>query len=342
MFRILSFISFLLLTGLDTKAQIEVFRTVSDELSLQLVISPGQPMAAVTWNRGNKPGFALLNLTVGDDGSLSLQQHSGHVLLEGRNRDGMMDIRLNAGGEAIGAVLKPASTGKLSGWRFLRAEGSFRHHSDHGSGAIIELNYLFPDDQNPLMEMLTAYYGLDAQGGSPEGMMQADITAYLDRYRQMSTASEGNTLEMNWMKSATSLPVFISDHLVGLVKLSVVSAGQQSVRTHHDFALIDTRDNRRLLFDDIFEPDCKEALAALLGVALREQFNLDSNLSLRQAGFFSDAVHPGSNIVLGAGSIGFAYNVYELGPPAKGQPVLMLPLTAVEPYLKHSFKTLLR
>lgn len=314
MFRFFAIIFVLLLTALGTNAQIEVFHTESDGLAMQLVISSGQQMAALTWNRGSKPGFALLNQTGLAEGSISLQEQDGHVLLEGRIKNGTIDARLSAGGEAIGAALKSASSGLLSGWRFLRAEGSFRHKNDHGSGAIIELNYLFPDDQSlQLNGILAAFYGLDAQAGSPERMMHADINTYLDHYRQMSTASEGNTLEMNWMKSATSLPVFISDQLVCLVKLSVVSAGQQSVRTHHDFALIDTRADRRLSYDDIFEPESNEALSALLVAALREQFNLVSDLSLRQAGFFSDSVQPGSNIFLGAGSIGFAIMFTNLG-----------------------------
>jgi hypothetical protein len=329
--------------SLKARAQLELFAAKSDEITLQLVISSNHKMAAISWNRGNKCGFALAQQIDIQDQKIVLRQPDGHVLLEGQTNDRFINARLNTGDEALDVELHRMDIGRLSNWRYLRAEGSFRHKTDRGTGAIIDLNYLFPeDDKLQMIETLAHYYGLDPLSGPAQSMMQADVNNYLDRYRQMSTASEGNALEMNWMKSAVSLPVFVNHAVICFVKSSVVSAGQQSVRTHNDFALIATDSQRSLAFEDVFTPESKEILSVLLDAALRELYTLDTSISLRQAGFFSEMVMSNNNIVLGAGSIGFAYNVYELGPPAKGQPILMLPLSVVEPLLQSDFKLLLR
>lgn len=334
---------FLLLIGsifwLTSGAQTEIFNGKSEASQHQLIYFPAQRLAAFSWQVDAKSGLSLMQATEAEQDDIAFVREDGQNLLWGRITEDGFTGKLNDDRKTQEVSLSKRNNPSLSGWQFVRAEGSFRHKNDRGTGAIIELNYYFPNDPNhSLIPVLASFYGLDAQSVQTESMMQADVDAFIERYRQMSTNADGNTLEMNWMKSASGFPVFISGDLLCMVKTSAVSTGLQSVRRHSEYVVIDLKTNNKLTFNDIFTGDSSEALSALLEESLRKQFGIETGGSLRQAGFFSENVMPNENLIIGAGALGFAYNVYELGPPSKGQPLLMLPINAVEPLLRPEFK----
>ncbi|HMM11956.1 MAG TPA: hypothetical protein PKE03_07680 [Bacteroidales bacterium] len=343
MMRKFNLILIIFISWLSAVGQVETFAYRSDALEVQLLHIPTQRLAALSWKQAGRPGFALLQPSEPDQGQMEWRQADGHALLSGAVRENLIEGLISIGGETLAVKLEKTDNPYLNDWRFIRSEGSYRHKNDRGTGAIIELNYYFPDHAgHSLIPVLASFYGLDAQLAGPEAMMQADVDAFVDRYRQTSTSAEGNTLDMNWMKSATGFPVFVSGQLLCLAKTSAVSTGSGSMRNHADYTLIDLGSNRRLTFEDIFRAYAKEELSALLGTALKSMFMIESGTELRQAGFFVDKVLPNENILLGAGALGFAYNVYELGPPSKGQPVVMLPFEAIEHLLQPAFAAQLR
>ncbi len=334
---------FLLLIGSilwhTSGAQTEIFSGRSEASQHQLIYFPAQRLAASSWQVDGKSGLFLMQATEAGQDEIAFLREDGQQLLWGRIIEDRFTGKLNDDRKTLEVSLSKNNNPNLSGWQFVRAEGSFRHKNDRGTGAMIELNYYFPDDPNhSLIPVLASFYGLDAQSVQAESMMQADVDAFIERYRQMSTNADGNTLEMNWMKSASGFPVFISGDLLCMVKTSAVSTGLQSVRRHAEYVVIDLKNTKKLTYTDIFAENSSEVLSVLLEESLRKQFGIEAGGNLRQAGFFNETVRPNENLIIGAGALGFAYNVYELGPPSKGQPLLMLPFNAVEPLLRPEFK----
>ncbi|MBK9292653.1 MAG: DUF3298 domain-containing protein [Bacteroidetes bacterium] len=336
----------LLLSGAITvqfaKAQTEVFVFQNENTSIQLVHNPAHQTAGLSWNLSGKTGFALLQTGETTESALTFSGSDGQLVAQARRLDNTLDFSLFYESAPLQFTLRKKPFNFDERWQMVKAEGSFRHPNDKGTGAIIELNYLFSKDaDDPLNAQLAAFYGLDTRATELEAMMQADVATFVDRYRQASTTAEGNTLDINWMKAANSFPVFVSEALMCIAKTSVVSTGNQMVRRHNEFAIVDTRNRQVLAYDDIFLPDSREALAELLSTALRKMAGLEAGSDLRQAGFFVEKVLPNTNLIAGAGTLGFAYNLYELGPPSKGQPVIMLPLDAVKTLLQARFHALI-
>lgn len=331
-----------LLCGYNAFSQVELFRKQSNEIQMQLLNATDGNIAALSWHWSGIPGFALLQPVASTEGGWSFVQTDGHTLLTGRSHAGIFNAIFNLGGKSSEITLSEQKAHLLSGWSVRKAGNSFRHPNAQGSGAIIELNYMFPSEaEHPLVPLIGEFYGLDNRLGAPEVMMQSDVLSFVERYKQMSTASDGNTLGLNWMKSATGFPVFVGERLLCFGKTSLVSTGPQAVRKHFEFAVFDTQTPKRLSLNDIFRPESVATISDLLVNALRALYNLEPGSDIRHAGFYSENVMPNENIILGSGSIGFAYNVYELAPPSKGQPVLMLSIQAVESLLQPSFKALL-
>lgn len=334
---------FLLLIGsilwLSSRAQTEIFSGRSEASQHQLIYFPAQRLATFSWQFDGNSGLSLMQATENERGEISFVREDGQKLLWGRITEDGFAGELNDDRKTLEVSLSKSNNSSLSGWQFVRLEGSFRHKNDRGTGAMIELNYFFPDvPDHSLIPVLASFYGLDAQLVQAESMMKADVDAFIERYRQMSTNADGKTMEMNWIKSASSLPVFLSGDLLCMVKTSAVSTGLQPVRRHAEYVVIDLKNNKKLTYKEIFADNSSEALSALLGESLRRQNGIEAGGSLRQAGFFNENVMPNENLIIGAEALGFAYNVYELGPPSKGQPLLMLPFNAVEPLLRPEFK----
>lgn len=320
-------------------AQTGVFSYINDEAKFQLISFPAQQSAALSWQIGEKAGLNLLQAIENEDGELIYTRQDGQKMLSGRTDGNIFNGIFSYEGMSIEVSLGKSIPAILTDWHYLQAEGSYRHKNDRGTGAIIELNYFFPKEPNhKLLPILASFYSLDDKHDRAETMIQTDVDNFLERYRQMSTNADGQTLEMNWIKSATGFPAFISDDLLCMVKTSAVNTGSTSVRRHSEYLVIDLKTNKKLGYTDIFDDNSIETLKAMLHESLRVSFGLEPGSSLRDAGFFSETVMPNDNMVIGAGAVGFAYNVYELGPPSKGQPMLMLPFTAIEHLLQPEFK----
>lgn len=328
-----------LLLWFHLSAQTEVYTGKNGDQLFQLIYSPAQNTAAFSWSGQTGQGLVLLKKNKADDETVTFSDDNGQPVIKGRFAGDVLKAGNSIAGKSQELNIRRVEQHQLSKWAFKKAEGSFRHKNDRGTGAMIELNYFFPEKpEDPLVPVLATFYGLNARLGKPDLMMQSDVESFVERYRQMSTTAEGNTLEMNWMKSAAAVPVFVGGDLICLAKNSAVSTGTQAIRRHTEFGIFDLDAQRALTFDDIFAAESRAELSALLTSALLRLNGLEPGVELRKAGYFSESVHPNENIILGAGAIGFAYNVFELGPPSKGQPLLLLPFGQVAHLLRPGFR----
>ena len=84
----------------------------------------------------------------------------------------------------------------------------------------------------------------------------------------------------------------------------------------------------------IFKENAKDEIDNILDLKLRKLNGLNSEESLREAGFFVDKMEWSENFFINNQGIGFFYNVYEIAPYASGTTELFIPFTEITEFLK--------
>lgn len=153
-------------------------------------------------------------------------------------------------------------------------------------------------------------------------------------------------------------PVFISDSVVSVATQHYLFNGGAHGAASTAFDVIDRKTGVRLGPGDIFSgDDWKTELSSLLKAELVRQSdfrgvrgkavsgtgvsgghtgaggNAQAQIDLRTLGFFEPDIKPSENIFVCGSGIGFEYDRYQIAPWYMGEFILVLPWSAVKPYL---------
>lgn len=101
---------------------------------------------------------------------------------------------------------------------------------------------------------------------------------------------------------------------------------------HTKLLNIDKATGKKLILEDVLNPEGIKALPTLLDQAARKRYNIKNENSLEDNGFFVNTLLPGKNFYITAKGIGFYYAPYEIKPFADGEINLMVPKDALKDY----------
>lgn len=117
---------------------------------------------------------------------------------------------------------------------------------------------------------------------------------------------------------------------IGYFTYSYTGGAHGSYGTHA--VTYDTRTGRALHYADIFRPEARPRLGALLDQAARRQFRLAPTASLEKALFVAH-IPVTTNVFLTSGGATFIYTPYEIASFAQGEIRLFIPFTELRPLL---------
>ena len=103
-------------------------------------------------------------------------------------------------------------------------------------------------------------------------------------------------------------------------------------------ATIQKPTGKKLALTDIINPAGIKALPAILDKVARVQFEIKNNKPLDQNNFLVNKISPSENFYVTTTGIGFLYPPYEIKSFADGEVNLLVPFTALGPYLQPVFK----
>ena len=215
--------------------------------------------------------------------------------------------------------------------------------------AKINLILLYPDLQkgNPLKDTLDFFITQFSTNkkeliSSPKLLLDNISSEFFESY---FTATEGiedisSSASLNWEKNLSMDIRHNENNIVSIKFEKYAYTGGAHGISMTEYAVCDLVKNKKLTLNDIFKENAKVEIDNILDTKLRKLNGLNSEESLRDAGFFVDRVEWSDNFFINNQGIGFFYNVYEIAPYASGTTELFIPFTEITGFLKpnHPFK----
>ena len=209
--------------------------------------------------------------------------------------------------------------------------------------AKIKLILLYPDLQkgNPLKDTLdhfiTQFLINKAESiSSPKSLLDSISS---DFFKSYFTATEGiedisSSASLNWEKNVNMDIRHNENNIVSIKFEKYAYTGGAHGISMTEYAVCDLVKNKKLNLNDIFKENVKFEVDNILDVKLRKLNGLNTEESLREAGFFVDQMEWSDNFFINSQGIGFFYNVYEIAPYASGTTELFIPFTEIAALLK--------
>ena len=102
-------------------------------------------------------------------------------------------------------------------------------------------------------------------------------------------------------------------------------------------ATFNKQSGRKLTLNDVITPAGNKALPLILDRVARLQYSVKNNKPLDQNYFLVNTIKPSENFYVTTTGIGFLYAPYEIKSFADGEVNLLVPFTALKPYLQPAF-----
>lgn len=208
--------------------------------------------------------------------------------------------------------------------------------------AKINLVLLYPDLQkgNPLKDTLDYFItqfliNKKETISSPKSLLDTISSDFFESY---FTATEGiedvsTSASLNWEKNLSMDIRHNENNIVSIKFEKYAYTGGAHGISMTEYAVCDLAKKRKLTLKNIFKENSKTEVDNLLDAKLRALNGLNSEESLREAGFFVDNVEWTDNFFINNQGIGFFYNVYEIAPYASGTTELFIPFSEITPLL---------
>ena len=205
--------------------------------------------------------------------------------------------------------------------------------------AKINLVLLYPDlkSGNPLKDTLdffiTQFLTNEKESiSSPDLLLDKISSDFFDSY---FTATEGiedisSSASLNWEKNLSMDIRHNENNIVSIKFEKYAYTGGAHGISMTEYAVCDLVKSKKLTLNDIFKENAKVQIDDLLDSKLRKLNGLNTEESLREAGFFIDKIEWSDNFFINNQGIGFFYNVYEIAPYASGTTELFVPFTDIE------------
>ncbi|HLF45619.1 MAG TPA: RsiV family protein [Chitinophagaceae bacterium] len=157
------------------------------------------------------------------------------------------------------------------------------------------------------------------------------------RLTPKETAELGMSLSHH--EENTMLVMHENEKLISLAFYSFLEAGGAAHGNYGtSVATFNKQSGKQLQLADILNPQGINLLPAILEQVARILYNAKNNKPLDQNGFFVKKITPNKNMYVTGSGIGFMYAPYEIKSFADGEINLLVPFTALKPYLLKSFQ----
>lgn len=215
--------------------------------------------------------------------------------------------------------------------------------------AKINLVLLYPDlkNGNPLKDTLdffiTQFLINSKESISSPKLLLDNISD--DFFASYFTATEGikdisSSASLNWEKNLSMDIRHNENNIVSIKFEKYAYTGGAHGISITEYAVCDLAKKKKLTLMNIFKENAKGEVDQILDTKLRKLNGLNSEESLREAGFFVDKVEWSDNFFINNQGIGFFYNVYEIAPYASGITELFIPFIEIKDLLvpNHPFQ----
>jgi hypothetical protein len=210
---------------------------------------------------------------------------------------------------------------------------------DGGEGPRMIIRLRLPDfgggDGSPGAPVQRALYG----GTGAEEYAEELIASKTEDYRRESESPDRGEA-LNWEYTELIDPVEGGGGLLVFARSREYFLGGAHGMREKRFFVIDPARGKAVRLEEFIRPEALPALGELLGAALRREAGLDAGSSLREGGFFEDAVEPPDNFFPGTAGLAFHWDPYEIAPYAAGPAEAVLPWEAVREFLTPPYREL--
>ncbi len=212
--------------------------------------------------------------------------------------------------------------------------------------AEIELTLLYPKNNAYIPEKVAdsikkfiqkQFFGQYKPAVLPSTLLEQDEANFYTRFNEFNSHWKSNRkMGLNLEKRENMNVVFNGYNLLCLQYKKRGYAGRGNPMEHLSYDMIDLRNGEKLSPENIFKPDSKKAIFALINKKIREDNDLNDTASLKKIGFFTDSIPISRNIRFNGNGLFFVYNVYDVAPPAFGVQKIFLPFSQIGPFIKPS------
>ncbi|MCD4731069.1 MAG: DUF3298 and DUF4163 domain-containing protein [Bacteroidales bacterium] len=209
--------------------------------------------------------------------------------------------------------------------------------------AKINLILLYPDLQkgNPLKDTLDFFITQFSTNkkeliSSPKLLLDNISSEFFKSYFAATEGIEdiSSSASLNWEKNLSMDIRHNENNIVSIKFEKYAYTGGAHGISMTEYAVCDLTKKEKLSLKDIFKENAKDEIDNILDLKLRKLNGLNSEESLREAGFFVDKMEWSENFFINNQGIGFFYNVYEIAPYASGTTELFIPFTEITEFLK--------
>jgi hypothetical protein len=192
--------------------------------------------------------------------------------------------------------------------------------------AAIEVSMLNPSDY-PLrnvedsvrVNIYDHFFDTKNPSGKPDSLLLIKKELYFSNYRKSNEDlyKEGDA-SFDWQKIKEVRILHNEKDVLSLEYFDYGFTGGAHGLSLSNFHVIDLKNGRQILLDEVFRDDYTNDLRDIINSAARKKYRLERNQPLTDAGFFVAAIDPTSNFYITKDGMGFYYNQYEVAPFALG------------------------
>ncbi|HOI31608.1 MAG: DUF3298 and DUF4163 domain-containing protein [Bacteroidales bacterium] len=210
--------------------------------------------------------------------------------------------------------------------------------------AIYEGQLLIPNNSNAQLDSLFSLQknGSKLQSAKLNELLQLEAETFFSDYKKLNNFEDQDSPVFQWIKSSEVAVQFNQQGIICFSTTDYVYTGGAHGLNSKWFFVFDLLNYKQLSIHDIFKTEALAVLPSFIEQSLRNSFQIESDNSLRSAGFFSDTVELSKTFWLSAAGIGFYYNSYDIAPYYFGHTPVLLPFNKIQSLLQPAFFNRLR
>jgi hypothetical protein len=212
---------------------------------------------------------------------------------------------------------------------------------------LIEQSFIFPDSwpDTALLSVaqnffVTAFYGIEYEGYTPQDASKHYLNAYLDKYMSLESdfvddkeIAEELSLEswFTYYEYRRDTILYNCDGLLSFAVYMSSYAGGAHGYASTSFYTLCVKTAERITEDDLFVKDYEKEIADLIVKELCLQYGVEEPSGLEESGFFDvKEIFPNGNFFLNDKGITYAFNPYEISAYALGTIEVYLPYADIK------------
>jgi hypothetical protein len=191
----------------------------------------------------------------------------------------------------------------------------------------IQLSMLLPGESaNSVLSdslkrlVIKRYTDREVSTTDPEKILNAIAQIYYDTYvsANLDIYDKTSGQSFNWELLNYMHVVQNGSHVLTFYDEQYAFTGGANGLQTRRYTNVSLNTGKPIQPEELFRGDNKEKLSRLLTMKAREQYQIPSNKTLTEAGFFIDEIVPNANFYITRNGIGFYFNQYDIAPRSNG------------------------